>query len=116
MAATPESKVKAVVKKLLEEYGAYYYFVAQNGYGVSGGFDIFAVLNGHFIGIEVKADGAKRPTPLQSRNASKAIAGGGTVLLIHSDNIFILKQELSRIKESDNGIKGGVFWPFDSNK
>ncbi len=112
--ATPESKVKAKVTALLNKYGAYYYYIAQNGYGVSGGFDIVGCLKGYFFGVEVKADGSKRPTVLQSRNAAKALAADAVVLLIHEGNLDILERFLKGVvDESPPRLVRESVWPFD---
>ena len=113
--ATPESKVKAKVTDLLKKYGAYYYYIAQNGYGVSGGFDIVGCIQGYFFGVEVKADGSKRPTVLQSRNAAKALAAHAVILLIHEGNLDVLENFLKGA--SNESLSRPVWqsvWPFDS--
>jgi len=61
MPATPESKVKAAVVKLIKQYGAYYFFPATHGYGRSGVPDIICCVKGKFLAIECKAQG-KLPT------------------------------------------------------
>ena len=61
MAMTPEGKVKAKVRKKLDEAKAYYFMPATGGYGKSGVPDIVACVNGWFIGIECKA-GINKPT------------------------------------------------------
>jgi len=42
MATTPEAKVKAKVKAVLNKYGAYHFSPATGGYGKSGVPDIIA--------------------------------------------------------------------------
>lgn len=114
MAATPESKVKARCVDIIKRHGAYHFFPAQNGYGISGTFDICCVLNGYFIGIECKATSKNRPTGLQSRNAAKTLAAGAPVLLIHADNTGVLDALLKKIaNEKAAGFGGASVWPFD---
>ena len=68
--ATPEKKVKDKVKKLLEEYDAYYFMPATGGYGKSGVPDLVACIKGRFIGIECKANGGT-PTTLQTKKLTE---------------------------------------------
>lgn len=83
MATTPEGKVKAKVKKILEKHGAYYYMPVQNGMGVVGIPDIIACLNGRFIAIETKAPGKKKNvTPNQQRQLDLIAEAGGVALVI----------------------------------
>lgn len=111
---TPEAKVKAKIKKTLEELGCYYFMPPANGYGQSGRFDICCSYYGHFIGIEVKADAKKKPTALQTRNASQCAATGASVLLLHNENLTHLVQLLQSIKDSNGqGFNRVYIWPTD---
>jgi len=51
MATTPEGKVKAKVKKLLDEMKVYYFCPATGGYGRSGIPDFICCYNGKFLSI-----------------------------------------------------------------
>ena len=53
--ATPEAKVKAKVKAILKNLGAYYVMPVTSGYGNSGAPDFLVCIRGKFIGIECKA-------------------------------------------------------------
>jgi hypothetical protein len=55
MAQTPEGKVKVEVKKILKEYGVWFFCPMQNGFGVVGIPDFICCLDGHFFAIETKA-------------------------------------------------------------
>jgi len=98
MAMTPEGKVKAKVKKKLDEAKAYYFMPATGGYGKSGVPDIVACVNGWFIGIECKA-GNNKPTALQQNNLNDIKRSGGTALVINENNINELEDCLNQIKE-----------------
>jgi len=98
MAMTPEGKVKAKVKKKLDEAKAYYFMPATGGYGKSGVPDIVACVNGWFIGIECKA-GTNKPTALQQNNLNDIKRSGGTALVINENNINELEDFLIQIKE-----------------
>jgi Holliday junction resolvase len=97
---TPEKKVKDKVKKLLEEYGAYYFMPTTGGYGRSGVPDIVACLRGKFIGIECKANGNK-PTALQEKNLMKIMDVGGFAVAVDENGIELFKNLLNQIKQSD---------------
>lgn len=113
--ATPENKVKAKCVEIIKKYKGYYFFPAQNGYGVSGTFDICCVLNGYFVGIECKATSKNRPTGLQSRNAAKTLAAGAPVLLVHAGNTGLLDDLLGEISNAKAaGFNRASVWPFDS--
>jgi len=114
---TPEGKVKAKVKKKLDEAKAYYFMPATGGYGKSGVPDIVACVNGWFIGIECKAGtnkptalqqnnlnieckaGTNKPTALQQNNLNDIKRSGGTALVINENNINELEDFLIQIKE-----------------
>jgi hypothetical protein len=98
MAMTPEGKVKAKVRKKLDEAKAYYFMPATGGYGKSGVPDIVACVNGWFIGIECKA-GTNKPTALQQNNLNAIKASGGTALVINENNINELEDCLNQIKK-----------------
>lgn len=87
---TPEKKVKDKVKKLLTEYGAYYFMPATGGYGKSGVPDLVACIKGRFVGIECKANGGK-PTALQEKNLMDIIGKGGISILVDETGIGSLK-------------------------
>ena len=111
---TPEAKVKAAVCKRLDAFGAYYFKPTTGGYGVSGLFDIVAVVHGRFIGIETKATCKQQPTGLQSRNAKLARTAGAATLLIHEGNIDKLESLLRRvINDESTRIDRESVWPVD---
>jgi len=83
-AMTPEGKVKAKVVKLLKAANVWYFFPANNGFGKSGIPDIIAIVNGEFIGIEVKSAKGK-PTELQKICGAEIEGAGGTWLVVRDD-------------------------------
>ena len=80
MATTPEGKVKAKVKAMLKEYGAYQHWPVQHGYGAAC-LDCHGCYNGLYFAIETKAPG-KRPTPRQAITIEDILFRGGKVLVI----------------------------------
>jgi hypothetical protein len=97
---TPEKKVKDKVKKLLGEYGAYYFMPTTGGYGRSGVPDIVACLRGKFIGIECKANGNK-PTALQDKNLAEIMNVGGFAVAVDEGGIELLRNMLEQLKLSN---------------
>lgn len=97
MAQTPEAKVKAAVKQMLNDRGAYYAMPVASGYGNAGIPDILACYKGRFLGIECKAKGNK-PTTLQLFNLKQIREAGGIDLIIDEHNLDTLKQALDNIK------------------
>ncbi len=100
-----ESHVKAVVKNLIEEAAKikplYTITPATFGYGESGHPDRLLLLDGVLYGIETKKDinnSHSRPElkPTKSETFQKLqlkrlAAAGGVPLIIHKDNIAVLK-------------------------
>jgi len=80
---TPEGKVKAEIKKVLAEYGCWYFMPAMNGYGRSGIPDFVGCYNGVFFAIEAKSASGKL-TPNQEREIAAILAAGGRVVVARS--------------------------------
>lgn len=97
MATTPEGKVKAKVKAILKNYGAYHFSPATGGFGKSGVPDIIACYCGKFIGIECKA-GDNKPTALQLNNIDEIRKNKGYALVVNETNIQDLEVILSELK------------------
>tara|TARA_R110000822_G_scaffold648_1_gene2844 strand:+ start:53 stop:346 length:294 start_codon:yes stop_codon:yes gene_type:complete len=93
VAQTPEAKVKAAVRKLLVEFGIYYFSPSANGFGRAGIPDIICCFQGKFIAIECKA-GKGKTTALQDRELNAIRAAGGMAMVINENNIIELKEKL----------------------
>lgn len=93
MAQTPEGKVKAAVRKLLVEFGIYYFSPSANGYGRAGIPDIICCFGGRFIAIECKA-GKGTTTALQDRELAAIRTAGGMAMVVNETNIDELKEKL----------------------
>lgn len=99
MADTPEKKVKRKIVAILKEYNAYYFYPVTGGFGASGVPDVVACVNGHFVGIEAKADLKKnKPTALQEKNLREIKGAGGTALVIDANNLDLLTTTLENLK------------------
>lgn len=96
MPATPESKVKAKIKAILAEYGAYYAMPIGTMYGNSGVPDFLCCLNGKFIAIEAKA-GRGRTTALQDKQLGQIRKCGGYAIVVSEANLDELTQLLRDI-------------------
>ena len=90
---TPEGKVKAKVKKVLKELGAYYSMPIGGGFGNAGVPDFLICYKGRFIAIETKAKGGK-PTALQVKNLNEITQAGGWALVINEDSVGNLKSSI----------------------
>jgi Holliday junction resolvase len=86
MATTPEGKVKAAVRKVLDRLGIYHFMPPGMGLGRSGIPDIIGCYNGRFIAIECKA-GKGQLTALQARELGSIKAAGGFVFVAREDNL-----------------------------
>lgn len=91
--ATPESKVKARVKKVLSEFDAYVVMPATGGYGNSGAPDFLACIKGRFFGIECKA-GSNKPTDLQVMNLMRIVETGGFAFVVNEVTVVNLADNI----------------------
>lgn len=88
---TPESKVKAKVKKVLKEMEVYWVMPMGTGFFSSGVPDFLVCKGGLFYGIECKANGNK-PTALQLKNLEDIRKAGGVALVVDETNVNQLKE------------------------
>lgn len=86
MAMTPEGRVKASVRKLLAELGAYHFSPPANGYGRMGIPDIIGCYRGYFFAIECKA-GRGKTTALQELEIERIREAGGVAWVVNEENI-----------------------------
>lgn len=94
---TPEAKVKAAVRKLLTEHGAYYAMPIGSGYGNSGVPDFLVCVRGRFLAVECKA-GKGKTTALQDKHLQNIRAAGGHALVINEHNMHELQEVLNQWK------------------
>jgi pantoate kinase len=93
MAQTPEGKVKAAIKKILQEYSVAYVMPLGAGYGAAGASDFLVCANGRFIAVEAKA-GYGKTTPLQERFLKQIQDAGGVALVVREDTLDLLHDAL----------------------
>jgi len=103
MASTPEAKVKANVRKLLDELKIYHFMPPANGFGRAGIPDIIGCMDGHFIAIECKA-GKGTTTALQDRELNNILNNGGTVFIAREHNLGDLKMLLEDKRHELRGL------------
>lgn len=103
MAETPEAKVKASVRKLLDVLKIYHFMPPANGFGRAGIPDIIGCMDGHFIAIECKA-GKGQTTPLQDRELNAILNAGGTVFIAREHNLDDLKLLLEAKRDELRGF------------
>ena len=101
MAATPESKVKVRIHKMLAERHAFAVNYIGGQYANNGTPDILACLDGRFIGIEAKA-GRGKPTALQLRSLALIDAAGGLALIINENNLDYLRACLQDVHKAES--------------
>ena len=82
-ALTPENKVKVLVNAMLKQEGVWWFSVQNFGYGGGGIPDKLACVAGQLVGIEVKADAKKKPTPKQQAQMNGIEANGGKCFVVY---------------------------------
>ncbi len=93
---TPEGKVKAQVKKILDAYKSplvYYFMPTTGGYGRSGIPDFVGCVYGNFFAIECKA-GKGKTTALQDHELARIHNAYGISLVINETNTHVVKEML----------------------
>lgn len=94
---TPEGKVKARVRAILREHGAWSFMPVSTGYGSVGVPDIIACWGGKFIAIECKATKAGRPTEMQQATLNAIAGADGAAWVIHAGNVETLPELLAKL-------------------
>ena len=97
MAQTPEGKVKARLKKQLDELGIYHFSPYQAGMGRAGVPDVIGCYEGRFVAFECKA-GNNKPTALQEREMNAIRTAKGLAFVINEENVNQLKELLQWTK------------------
>ena len=91
-----EKRFEMKIRKELEKYNAWVLKTWSNGIQRSGIPDLIVCLNGHFVGIEVKAEKGK-PSELQKYNIKKIKEAGGIAMIVYPDDFEDLKKLLERL-------------------
>ena len=99
MAATPEGKVKADIKKFLMRVGAWFCMPATGGFGKSGVPDFLVCWKGRFFGIEAKAPGKSgNTTPAQDQQLKEIEEAGGHSLVCDDVSALVLYFESLKLE------------------
>ena len=89
MAATPEAKVKAQIRRWLDARGIWYCMPIGTGLGRSGVPDFVCCWNGRFLAIEAKAPGKETNTTThQKRELAAVQAAGGIAVVASNTNVL----------------------------
>lgn len=97
MPKTPEGKFQEQVIKYLKSLpNCWYVKVWGGGYQKSGIPDIIALINGKFVGIEVKAPNG-RPSELQKRNIRLINKCGGYGVILYPKDFEKFKREVEKL-------------------
>lgn len=104
-----EESVKDKIKQILTDEKVHFRMPPANGYGKAGDFDFVCCVRGLYLGIEAKRDDKEAPTALQTDNAMDCIASGGVALLIHKDNIDVLRVTLCAMRQRNITVPS--HWP-----
>lgn len=95
---TPEGRVKAAVKRVLDKYkGFYTFWPVPSGYGPSS-LDCLLCVCSRFVAIETKAPG-KKPTPRQKLTIERIERAGGVVFIIDGTD------KTDTVEDLDNYLK-----------
>jgi hypothetical protein len=94
-----EESVKDKIKQILKEMKVPFDMPPANGYGRAGNFDFVCCVDGAYLGIEAKRDAKEKPTRLQTEHAMEFAEHGAGVLLIHKDNLDLLKKTIEQMRD-----------------
>lgn len=96
-----EDYVKAMVRRLLTEVGAWFFMPATGGFGKSGVPDFILCIAGKLVAIECKSPG-KHATALQAEQIKQINAAGGYAIEFDGKpEVFeALRRDLIRLKNS----------------
>jgi Holliday junction resolvase len=100
MAATPESKVKAQLRKKLDALGIYHFMPPANGFGRAGIPDVIGCYNGQFVAFECKA-GKGKTTALQEREIGRIQSAKGWAFVISELNVEHVEELLRMEKQRE---------------
>lgn len=89
------------IKNFLKDNNAWFVKYFANGYTKIGVPDILACVDGHFLGIEVKASNGK-PSPLQIHNLREIDESGGYAILLYPDQFDLFKQLVDSLIMGDD--------------
>ena len=86
------------IKKYLTEQGVWFVKYFANGFTKSGIPDLLCSVNGHFLGIEVKAETGK-PSELQLYHIEKIKESGGHAVIVKPSQFEELKELIQELMD-----------------
>jgi len=96
--STPESKVKAGIKRLLDKLGIWYYMPVAGPFAVHGIPDFICCWDGQFLAIEAKAPGKlKTLTYHQQAKIDEINAANGFAVAV--DSVEVLRELLTKLND-----------------
>ena len=101
MTIAAEKNFETKVKKFLEDNGCWYVKFFANAYTKVGIPDILACVNGHFVGIEVKATNGK-PSSLQLYNIEEIKKSGGIAMVLYPKDFDAFKDIIFKLLQKTN--------------
>lgn len=91
-----EKQFENRIKKFLKDNNCWYVKYFANAFTQSGIPDILACVNGHFVGIEVKAEKGK-PSELQIYHQQKIRESGGLSYILYPKDFEEFKKEIKKL-------------------
>ena len=100
MSQTPEAKVKARIREVLDAVGAVYSQPIGSSYGRSDMCDFIVCLpDGKYLEIEAKAYSYSNIRPNQIKKIDRVRDIGGLALVIHQDNLHDLIELIAQARD-----------------
>lgn len=97
---TPEGKVKAWIKEVLNKHKIWYFMPRGTVLGSAGIPDFICCVNGMFLGIEAKAAKGKL-SAMQTHQIDRIkTQGKGEVLVVYPDNFDLFEQAIRRMTDA----------------
>lgn len=90
---TPEGKVKAEIRAILDSLGVWYFCPTMKGWGRTGIPDFIVCHRGKFIAIEAKAAG-KEPNTNQTKELADIEKHGGLPIVTHPEDVQYLSIQI----------------------
>lgn len=91
-----EKQFENRIKKFLKDNNCWHIKYFANAFTQSGIPDILACVNGHFVGIEVKAEKGK-PSELQIYHQQKIRESGGLSYILYPKDFEEFKKEIKKL-------------------
>lgn len=91
-----EGDVKKAIKKLLKQYGWWYFMPKAGPYGTNGVPDFICCKDGRFFAIEAKF-AYNKPKPLQEERMKEIREAGGIAVWVNESKLDMLESLLRKL-------------------